>query len=88
MLSAIISKIFSVVPSLTAGRDATFWLQRQASDFAYQVDDNWALVYWISIFFFLLITFLLLLFTFKFRQRPGYKPEKATSLSLTIRKGE
>jgi cytochrome c oxidase subunit 2 len=59
--------------------DGTFWLPRRGSDFASQVDFNFGLVYWISVFFFALVTFLMVFFAVRYRQRPGHEPEKSTS---------
>ena len=44
-----------------------FWLPRQGSTIAKDVDAAWDLVYWVSIFFFILVTFLLFLFMVRYR---------------------
>jgi len=49
----------------------TFWLPEKASTFADLVDPAFNLFYWISVFFFVLICGLILLFVFKYiRKRP------------------
>ena len=55
----------------------TFWLPGQASEMAGHVDASFHLVYWVSVFFFALITFLLVFFVVRFRQRPGYEQQPA-----------
>ena len=40
---------------LTTGGDATFWLPRQSSTIAADVDWAWSVVYWVSAFFFSLV---------------------------------
>jgi cytochrome c oxidase subunit 2 len=59
--------------------DETFWLPRRGSSLAADVDFNFGLVYWISVFFFALVTFLMVFFAVRYRQRPGQKPEKAAT---------
>jgi len=56
----------------------TFWLPRQASDMAGRVDASFRLVYWVSVFFFALITFLLVFFVVRFRERKGYEQQPAS----------
>jgi cytochrome c oxidase subunit 2 len=57
--------------TLLAQSEATFWLPQQSSNFAGPVDDDFYFVYWISIFFLVLITALLVIFMWKFRTPPG-----------------
>jgi len=68
-----------LLPRAISTGDDTFWLPRRASNLAADVDFNFNLVYWISVFFFALITFLLVFFTLRYRQRPGHKVEKSTT---------
>lgn len=49
--------------------EKTFWTPEQASTFAADVDWLFYFIYWVSVFFFLLITGLTVLFMFKFRRR-------------------
>jgi len=68
----------------TAGK--TFWLPRQGSTVASEIDASWGIVYWLSVFFFALITFLLVYFIVRYRARPGYRmgdsPEHNTPLEV------
>lgn len=62
----------------------TVWLPERGSTFAAGVDFNWNLVFWISAFFFALVTFLLVLFVLRYRERPGYVAESAPSHSTSL----
>jgi len=54
----------------------TFWLPEQASTFAQMVDSAFNLYYWISVFFFVLITALIVIFIAKYmRKRPDQMAE-------------
>jgi cytochrome c oxidase subunit 2 len=57
----------------------TFWLPRQASDLAADVDWNFNFVYWVSVFFFALVTFLVAWFVVRYRNRPGHSEQPSTS---------
>jgi cytochrome c oxidase subunit 2 len=78
MLIAILAKAKNVSP---------FWMPDQASTVAPSVDGVYDAVYWMSIFFFTLITIGLVVFTIKYRHRPGVTREPAaghsTALELT-----
>ncbi len=50
----------------------TFWLPRQASNLAADVDWNWGFVYAVSIFFFVLVIGVMLYFAWRYRSRPGH----------------
>jgi cytochrome c oxidase subunit 2 len=52
-----------------------FWLPKQGSTLAEEVDLNWGLVFWISVFFLALVTFLLVFFVIRFRARPGHREQ-------------
>jgi cytochrome c oxidase subunit 2 len=54
----------------------SLWLPEQASTFAETVDGAWALVYWISIFFFVLVVAIQAIFMWKYRRRPGWTEQK------------
>jgi len=57
--------------AVAAGAGGGFWLPRQGSALAGEIDAVWGLVYWLSVFFFVLITTLTLFFTLRYRRRPG-----------------
>lgn len=61
------------------GTGATVWLPEPASNLAEGVDFNWNLVFWVSTFFFALITFLLVFFVLRYRARPGREQEPSTT---------
>jgi cytochrome c oxidase subunit 2 len=65
--------------AIQSSGDATFFLPEQASTTAGHVDWLFNVVTWISIFFFALITLLLVLFVIKYRDRPGHKEEKTAT---------
>ncbi len=66
--------------------DPSFWLPRAASTSAQGVDRVFALVYGISLVFFLLIVALLVVFVLRYRRRPGHEvadsPSHNTPLEL------
>jgi cytochrome c oxidase subunit 2 len=78
MLTAILAKAKTVSP---------FWMPEQASTVAPSVDGLYDAVYWMSLFFFTLITVGLVVFILKYRHRPGVTREPAaghsTALELT-----
>lgn len=47
------------------------WLPQQASTYAAEIDTVFYLIYWITAFFFLLVTVLLVGFLIKYRYKPG-----------------
>jgi len=55
------------------------WLPDAASTVAREVDASWNLVFWISVFFFALVTFLLFFFLIRFRSRAGHKVQASAS---------
>jgi len=73
--------------AILAASDPTFWLPRGASTVSGDVDMLFNIVMWICIFFFVLVTVLLLLFVVMYRHRPGVKrstaAEHSTLLELT-----
>lgn len=69
---------------LAGASDKTFWLPEQASTLAERVDADWALVYWVSVVFFALITFLMFYFAIRYRGRPGDKPQKSASHNTSL----
>jgi len=66
----------ALVAAMGAG-EGTFWLPSQASETAAEVDASFRLVYWISVFFLALITFLLVFFIVRYRERAGYERQQA-----------
>lgn len=64
-----------------------FWMPDQASTVAPSIDGLYDFIYWLSLFFFVLITVLLVAFILKYRHRPGVTREPAaghsTALELT-----
>jgi cytochrome c oxidase subunit 2 len=73
--------------SILAETAPTFWLPKGASTIAPSVDLLFNWIMWICIFFFFLVTILLVLFVVMFRHRPGVKRDVAaghnTPLELT-----
>jgi len=67
-----------------ASGEGSFWLPRQASTLAREVDLNWDLVFWISAFFLALVTFLLVFFVIRFRARAGHRAEKTPSHNTAL----
>lgn len=61
-----------------------FWLPRQASTVAKDSDDLFNAILWICIFFFLLVTVLLVAFVIKFRHKKGEKRDVSASHSMTL----
>jgi cytochrome c oxidase subunit 2 len=57
----------------------TFWLPEKASTFAEIVDPAFNLFYWISVFFFVLICGLIVVFTFKYLRR---RPDQLASAQI------
>ena len=86
MLREALSTLSGLVVRGLSSAEPTFWLPRQGSTFASDVDWNWNLVYWISVFFFALVTFLLVWFVLRFRARPGHatQPSPAHNTGLEI----
>jgi cytochrome c oxidase subunit 2 len=64
-----------------------FWMPDQASTVAPAIDGLYDFIYWLSLFFFVLITLMLVTFILKYRHRPGVTREPAaghsTALELT-----
>ena len=65
---------------------SSFWLPEQASTVAREVDSAFYFVYWISAFFFVLITGLIVWFAVRYRYRPGIreKADPAPHHNLTL----
>jgi heme/copper-type cytochrome/quinol oxidase subunit 2 len=61
-----------------------FWLPKQASTVAGDSDDLFNIILAISVFFFLLITVLLIIFVIRYRHRPGQKTDVGASHSMFL----
>ena len=74
---------------ILANASNLFWMpERSDSTVAGDVDGLFYFIYYLSLFFFLLITFLLIAFIIKYRHREGQKPHEpaaghSTALELT-----
>ena len=53
--------------------DMLQWLPERASTFAHEIDTVFYVIYWITGFFFLFVTVLLVWFMIQFRARPGHR---------------
>lgn len=79
------SGIWGYYPQLLAATEREgFWFQRQASTSAPQVDALFYLAFCISLFFFVVITALLVLFVVRYRRREGVGPETSQSHNLLL----
>jgi cytochrome c oxidase subunit 2 len=84
-MSALLA-VFQTAPGKAPGR--TFWMPSQASTTAPAVDALFHFIFWLSVFFFLLIVGLGVLFVIRYRQREGREhpeasPTHNTALELT-----
>jgi cytochrome c oxidase subunit 2 len=62
----------------------TFWLPERASTVAPGSDLMFYWIYWICVFFFALVTFLLVLFAIKYRHREGVKRDTSVGHNNTL----
>jgi cytochrome c oxidase subunit 2 len=73
--------------SLLADARGSFWMPKQASNFANTVDGLFNFVVWICVFFFVLIMVMMVWFAFKYRHKPGQEVSThgghSTALELT-----
>lgn len=69
----------SGIPFLLADVNKTFWFPEQASTFAREVDWLYDAILYISLFFFIIIVAVMVLFVIWYRKRPGYQ---GSSLAL------
>jgi len=70
--------------SILAQAGKTFWLPERASTVAPGSDLMFYWIYWICVFFFALVTFLLVLFAFKYRHREGVKRDTSVGHNNTL----
>jgi len=72
---------------LAAVDDGQWWMPKQASTFAPQVDNLFYFILWVSVFFFMLVAILMVIFVIKYRHREGHTatptPSHSTALELT-----
>ena len=65
--------------SMLAAKGPTFFMPPQSSTVAPQVDRVFDLVFWISLFFFVLVVGVMIYFIIKYRHRPGHVESKTSS---------
>ena len=70
--------------SLATQTGPTFWLPEAVSNFAPTVDGDFYFVYWVSIFFLVLITALLILFMWKYSAPEGQKATSQNDHNLVL----
>jgi len=73
-----------MTPTILAQSTGSFWLPPRASSVAPNVDWIFYFIYYISVFFFLLIVGLALLFVLRYRRRPGVKRREAPHGNLAL----
>ncbi len=62
--------------AVLAQQRTTFWMPEQSSTIAPVVDKTFYFIFWISVFFFILISVLMIAFVIKYRVKEGQKPAK------------
>lgn len=67
-----------------AGNGASFWMPSQSSTLAARVDFVWDFILWISVFFFVLITVLMLVFLVKYRGSRGQGAKGSLNHNTTL----
>ncbi len=68
-----------------AGKEKTFWLPKQSSTIAAEIDWVWGFIFWLSAIFFVIIVGLTILFAIQYRARPGYATaRKHSSHNMTL----
>ena len=79
--------MFTAILADFAKRDGSYWMPRQSSTMAKPVDNLFDFIYYLSLFFFVLITLMLVWFCVKYRHREGVTRDPAaghsTALELT-----
>jgi len=73
-----------MTPTILAQTTGSFWLPPRASTASSNVDWVFYFIYYISVFFFLLIVGLALLFVLRYRRRPGARPSEAPHGNLAL----
>ena len=82
----LLHAILLLLSPLSAADDpsGTFWMPPQVSTTAHQVDWVFYFVFWVSLFFFLLIATLLVIFVIKYRAREGGPEEESPSHNTAL----
>ncbi|WP_437295456.1 cytochrome c oxidase subunit II [Sorangium sp. So ce426] len=62
----------------------SFWLPRQGSTLAEHIDAGWAAAYWVSVFFFILVSGAVVLFALKYRRRSERDKTSPIDHSTTV----
>lgn len=87
ILNGFTSRLTAFGLAFLAQVGGDFWLPDRAASGAGQVDSLFYLIFWISLFFFVLIVGLMIIFILRYRQRKGHEPEESphhnTALELT-----
>jgi cytochrome c oxidase subunit 2 len=84
-VSSLLQRLsYAVATGAGEATDKTFWLPRGSSNLAQGVDFNWNLVYWLSAFFFVLVTTLMAIFVWRYRGKPGQRPQPSSSHNNTL----
>lgn len=74
----------SRLPRTVQARQGSFWFPEAASKTALQTDALFDFILWISVFFMVLITGLILGFVWKYRRRPGVEAERTATHSTPL----
>jgi len=73
------SAFWDTVSGLAVQQQGSFWMPPADSTSAAGVDRLFYFIFWLSVFFFILIVSLMVLFVFKYRAREGRGPQKSPS---------
>lgn len=71
-------------PMILAQAPGTFWLPPGASTVAPEVDWLFYFIFWLSLFFFVLIVGLAMLFVLRYRRRPGVEAQETPHHNLAL----
>jgi len=72
------------LPALTRFEGGSFWMPVKASTTAGATDDLFYFIFWLCFFFFAVIVAVMVLFVFRYRERPGHKEQKTASHSNAL----
>jgi len=75
-------------PPLLAQSQGSFWMPEQGSTYASEVDSIFYFIFWVSLFFFVLVVGLMILFVLRYRRRAeneavALSPHHSTRLEMT-----
>jgi cytochrome c oxidase subunit 2 len=86
MISSLWDAILALPALLAtaAGSGGSFWMPSQSSTIASRVDFVWDFILWISVFFFVLITVLMLVFLVKYRGNRGEGAKGSLNHNTTL----